>query len=306
MKNIVETKQISKHYGNHKALDRVSIHVRPGEIYGLIGKNGAGKSNLFKVLMDLTKTTSGEKFIFGEHSINELKHLHKNVGFMMTPSFFPYLTAKQNLEYSRKVKGIQDENEIERILKIVDLHDVKKKVKSFSMGMKQRLNIANALMGNPDLILMDEPINGLDPQGMASFRKVVQKLSNEHGITFIVSSHILGELGLMATRFGFIHNGQLIEEIDADVLRDKTEDQVIIKVDNTELAAAKIEQHFEGIDYIVNEGNEMIVRSHTERIDEIANLLVSEGFHLYQLTPHKKTLEEYYLSMVEKGVKEYV
>lgn len=301
MKHIVETNLLSKQYGRHKALDGVSIHVRPGEIYGLIGKNGAGKSTLFKILMGLTQKTNGEKEIFGVKSIVELNKIKKNVGFMMTPSFFPYLSARQNLEYFREFKGITDKNEIDRVLKMVGLDQVRKKYKSYSMGMKQRLNIANALMGSPDLILMDEPINGLDPQGMASFRKVVLKLSKEQGITFIVSSHILGELGLMATRFGFIHQGELIEEIDADTLKNKTEDRIILKVDNKERAVTILEENFENIDYLINEKEEILIKNYTDQIDNIASTLVKSGIRLYKLTSHERSLEEYYLSMVNEG-----
>jgi len=301
MEHIVETNQLSKHYGNHKALDQVSIHVRQGEIYGLIGKNGAGKSTLFKVLMDLTSKTSGDKMILGKSSIIELNKVKKNIGFMMTPSFFPYLSARENLEYSRKLKGISDKNEIDRVLKLVDLASVNKKYKSYSMGMKQRLNIADALMGNPDLIMMDEPINGLDPQGMVSFRKIVQKLSREYGITFIVSSHILGELGLMASRFGFIHGGRLVEEIDADTLRNKTEDQIIIKVDHNEKAVTVLEQEFNQIHFIINEKQEIIIRNYIDQVDELAKVLIQAGLRLYKLTTHERTLEEYYLSIIQEG-----
>jgi len=306
VEHIVETNLLSKQYGKNMALNKVSIHVRPGEIYGLIGKNGAGKSTLFKILMDLTRKTNGEKEIFGVRSVVELNKIKRNIGFMMTPSFFPYLSARQNLEYFREFKGITDKNEIDRVLKMVGLDQVKKKYKSYSMGMKQRLNIANALMGSPDLILMDEPINGLDPQGMASFRKVVLKLSKEQGITFIVSSHILGELGLMATRFGFIHQGELIEEIDADALKNKTEDQIILKVDNKERAVTILEEKFENIDYLVNEKEETLIKNYVDQIDVIASVLVKSGIRLYKLSSHERSLEEYYLSMVNEGGEENV
>jgi len=306
VEHIVETNLLSKQYGKNMALNKVSIHVRPGEIYGLIGKNGAGKSTLFKILMDLTRKTNGEKEIFGVRSVVELNKIKRNIGFMMTPSFFPYLSARQNLEYFREFKGITDKNEIDRVLKMVGLDQVRKKYKSYSMGMKQRLNIANALMGSPDLILMDEPINGLDPQGMASFRKVVLKLSKEQGITFIVSSHILGELGLMATRFGFIHQGELIEEIDADALKNKTEDQIILKVDNKERAVTILEEKFENIDYLVNEKEETLIKNYVDQIDVIASVLVKSGIRLYKLSSHERSLEEYYLSMVNEGGEENV
>lgn len=299
--NIVETRDLSKHYGKNKALDKVSINVRQGEIYGLIGKNGAGKSTLMMALMDLIKPTAGEKSLFGQKSVEDLTHLHKNIGFMMTPHFFNYLSARQNLEYFRKLKGIGDKGEIDRVLELVDLKNVDKKFGSYSMGMKQRLNIANALMGSPDLIIMDEPINGLDPQGISGFREIVLKLSREHHITFIISSHILGELGLMATRFGFIHDGQLVEEIDADELKAKTQDQVVIKVDQPDKAVTILEDAFEGINYLVNNHNEIVIKGYTNQIDDLADLLVDSGLRIYKLSANEMTLEDYYLNLISQG-----
>lgn len=299
--NIVQTEQLSKHYGKTKALDKVSIKVRQGEIYGLVGKNGAGKSTLMMVLMDLIKQTSGEKCVFGIKSIDELEQLHKNIGFMMSPHFFDYLTGRQNLEYFRKIKGIGDKTEIDRVLKLVDLNKVDKKYASYSMGMKQRLNIANALMGNPDLIIMDEPINGLDPQGISGFRNVVLKLSRENNISFIISSHILGELGLMATRFGFIHEGQLIEEVDASELIKKTQNQVILKVDKPDKTFTLLDKNFEKANYLLNDKEEIIIKGLTDKTDQIAQLLVKNNIRLFKMTANEQTLEDYYLELVSEG-----
>src|SRR5699024_5546739 len=192
MKNIITTQAVTKKYGKQTALHNVSIHVRPGEVYGLVGKNGAGKSTLFRVIMGLAKSNDGEVTIYDESSVENLTEAQKNIGFMFGAQYFSYLNAKENLNYTCKIKGISDKKEVDRVLQLVELDKVQKKVKSFSMGMKQRLNIANALIGNPDLIIMDEPINGLDPQGIASFRKLVQKMNREQGTTFMLSSHILG------------------------------------------------------------------------------------------------------------------
>ncbi|WP_061839980.1 ATP-binding cassette domain-containing protein [Tetragenococcus halophilus] len=306
MENLLSTHAVTKTYGKQNALRDVSIHVRSGEVYGLVGKNGAGKSTLFKVIMGLVVQDRGEVSIYDQPSIENLEGSQKNIGFMYGSQFFPYLNARKNLTYTCKLKGITDKTEVDRVLKLVELDKVKKKVKTFSMGMKQRLNIANALVGKPDLIIMDEPINGLDPQGIASFRKLVQKLNREQEITFLLSSHILGELGIMATRFGFIHDGELLSEIDRKTLLEKTEDQVIIKVDNPEKAAYLLEEQLTPLDYVVNGDKEIILSDHIDETNKIAKILVDGGLELYKLTPHQQTLEEYYLSLIHQGGQENV
>lgn len=306
MENLLSTHAVTKTYGKQDALHDVSIHVRPGEVYGLVGKNGAGKSTLFKVIMGLAVQDRGEVSIYDQPSIENLEGSQKNIGFMYGSQFFPYLNARENLTYTCKLKGITDKTEVDRVLKLVELDKVKKKVKTFSMGMKQRLNIANALVGKPDLIIMDEPINGLDPQGIASFRKLVQKLNREQEITFLLSSHILGELGIMATRFGFIHDGELLSEIDRKTLLEKTEDQVIIKVNNPEKAAYLLEEQLTPLDYVVNGDKEIILSDHIDETNKIAKILVDGGLELYKLTPHQQTLEEYYLSLIHQGGQENV
>ncbi|MCO8287722.1 ATP-binding cassette domain-containing protein [Tetragenococcus halophilus] len=306
MENLLSTHAVTKTYGKQNALHNVSIHVRSGEVYGLVGKNGAGKSTLFKVIMGLVVQDRGEVSIYDQPSIENLEGSQKNIGFMYGSQFFPYLNARENLTYTCKLKGITDKTEVDRVLKLVELDKVKKKVKTFSMGMKQRLNIANALVGKPDLIIMDEPINGLDPQGIASFRKLVQKLNREQEITFLLSSHILGELGIMATRFGFIHDGELLSEIDRKTLLEKTEDQVIIKVDNPEKAAYLLEEQLTPLDYVVNGDKEIILSDHIDETNKIAKILVDGGLELYKLTSHQQTLEEYYLSLIHQGGQENV
>lgn len=298
MEQIIETQHLTKRFGKHTALDNVSIHVRQGEIYGLIGKNGAGKSTFFRVLMGLSAKTSGEMAIYGKTTSADLEEGRHHIGFMMGADFFPYLTAKENLNYFRKLKGISDKNEVDRVLKLVEMDGVKKKFKSFSMGMKQRVSIANALMGNPDIAVLDEPINGLDPQGIADFRRIVQKLNKERNITFIVSSHILGELGLMATRFGFIHDGELVEEIDREAIQKKTQEQVVVKVDDTKKATFLLEETFDSLTYHVNGDDELILLNMTDHVQDVATLLVKNNLQLYKLTAQARSLEEYFLQLI--------
>lgn len=213
MNTLIQANSLTKIYGTHKAVNEVSLSLQKGEIYGLIGKNGAGKTTLFKLIMGISFPNSGSLSIMGSDNNHQLISGRKNIGFMMDSKFFPYLSAFENIEYFRKLKGIVDREETNRVLKLVDLYGVKKAYKNFSMGMKQRLSLANALIGNPDIVILDEPVNGLDPQGIVDFRKMIQRMNKDSGITFLISSHILNELALLSTRFGIIHNGTLIEEI---------------------------------------------------------------------------------------------
>lgn len=213
MNTLIQANSLTKIYGTHKAVNEVSLSLQKGEIYGLIGKNGAGKTTLFKLIMGISFPNSGSLSIMGSDNNHQLISGRKNIGFMMDSKFFPYLNAFENIEYFRKLKGIVDREETNRVLKLVDLYGVKKAYKNFSMGMKQRLSLANALIGNPDIVILDEPVNGLDPQGIVNFRKMIQRMNKDSGITFLISSHILNELALLSTRFGIIHNGTLIEEI---------------------------------------------------------------------------------------------
>lgn len=214
--NVLEIKKLSKKYGDFKALDEVSLTVKKGDIYGLVGRNGAGKTTLFKAVLGLTNQIQGDISINESKSNDELLNQRKTVGFLIGQSFFSYLNAHQNIEYYRRLKGIKDKSETERVLKIVGLHGVDKPFSKYSMGMKQRLGIANAILGNPDIVILDEPINGLDPQGILDIRKLLTRLNKEYGMTLVVSSHILSELELVANRFGIIDKGVLIKEISKE------------------------------------------------------------------------------------------
>ena len=298
MEHVIQTKDITKKYGKATAVDNVSLTLNKGDIYGLIGKNGAGKTTLFKLLMGLAEPTSGSIEFFSDSSTMNANIVRKNIGFMMGSSFYPYLNAHDNLEYLRKVKGISDKNEVIRALKLVDLFGVKKKYGAFSMGMKQRLGIANALMGNPSIIILDEPINGLDPEGINDIRKLIIKLNQEYGITFIVSSHILGELSMMATRFGFIDNGVLIEELTHEQLLDKTTQSLIIKVDDVKKACLVLEQTLNTTSYLVTENNEIILSEYLDQPDVVADALFKNNLRLSKLQINKTTLEDYFLSLI--------
>ncbi|MBO5560088.1 MAG: ABC transporter ATP-binding protein [Firmicutes bacterium] len=235
---VIKMDNIVKKYGSHEVLKGVSLTVNKGDIYGLIGKNGAGKTTIFKILLGLSESSGGEISILGSSTPKEHERSRKNIGFFVGHSFYPYLTSVENLRYFATVKGIpakEQKKEIDRVLEIVDLKGVKKPASKFSLGMKQRLGIANAILGNPEILILDEPTNGLDPQGIADIRHMVRRCNEEFGMTVIVSSHILGELEHTAERFGIVNEGIVVSEITQDDLKEK-EKVIEIAVDDLEKA----------------------------------------------------------------------
>ena len=293
-KTILQTRDLTKKYGEATVLNAVSLTLRQGDIYGLVGRNGAGKTTFFKCVMGLAKPTSGTIAIHGETA--DLNAARCGMGFMISPSFFPYLNPKENLEYLCRVKGIRNSGEVSRLLKLVELDGVKKPFKAFSLGMKQRLGIAGALLGAPPVVVLDEPINGLDPQGIIDMRAVLKDAHKQTGATFIISSHILSELDLVATRFGFIEQGVLLQEISHGDLHEHTKKILQIEVDNvpkamTALWSLGIEAEEEG-------PRRLRLDAHLDRVNEIARALVSAGVELYDLHRQETTLEEYFIKLV--------
>ena len=264
---VIELKNIKKQYGNHAVLKGVNMQVNKGDIYGLVGRNGAGKTTLFKMILGLSEINEGSVSILGSQTKSELYKNRNHIGFFVGTKFFSYLTARENLKYYATIKGIprrQMRQEIDRVLEIVGLQNVKKPVKTFSLGMGQRLGIANAILGNPEILILDEPTNGLDPQGIADVRHMVQRFRQELGMTVIISSHILGELENTADRFGIVNDGIVVKEITQDDLNEK-KSVVEIEVDDLEKARK-----------LLSEGGVTITR-------EIAE---------------KSTLEDYYFRLV--------
>lgn len=234
-KSIITLENIDKHYGKHEVLKGVNLDIKKGQIYGLVGKNGAGKSTIFKVILGLSDYTSGKLHVGDENDSIEVGR--SKIGFLIGNNYFPYADAKHNLEYYARLKGIKDKQEVDRVLQLVGLHGVKTKVKGFSLGMKQRLGIANAMLGNPEVLILDEPTNGLDPQGIADIRKLVQHLNEEYGITVIISSHILGELQNTAHEFAILNNGQIVKVLTQEELT-SDENTVQLKIDKSDMERA--------------------------------------------------------------------
>lgn len=250
--SVISLKGIEKNYGAHKVLTDVNLEIEKGEIFGLVGKNGAGKTTLFKVILGLSPYQSGTIELCG--SGKNLQEGRRKIGFMVGANYFNYLDARQNLEYYRILKGIKDKKEVDRVLKIVGLDQVKKPVRNYSMGMKQRLGIANALLGMPEVLILDEPTNGLDPQGIAGIRELVQKLNQEYGMTVIISSHILGELQHTAHSFGIVNNGMVPRVISQE---DLLSDQKAVRISVDDLERARKALNDAGI-RILNEVQETV------------------------------------------------
>ncbi len=242
---VLKLEDVTKAYGNHEVLKGVNMQVNRGDIYGLIGRNGAGKTTIFKMILGLSEVNSGTVSLNG--SVNR-KELYKNrgkIGFLVGTRFYGYLNAEKNLRYTAMAKGIpgrEQKEEIERVLEIVGLKGEKKAVRKFSLGMQQRLGIANAIIGNPEILILDEPTNGLDPQGIADIRHLIQRLRDEYDMTVIVSSHILGELEHTADRFGIVNEGIVVKEITQQDLQEN-QPAVEIAVDDVARAKEVLEQN---------------------------------------------------------------
>ena len=227
MEYLLTTNGLTKQYGRHKAVNAVNLHIRQGDIYGLIGRNGAGKTTILKMISGLAAPTEGEFSLFGKGGKDAYEYMSRIGTLIEAPGIYPNMSAAENIKLKCLAMGVRKKETIEELLEMVGLEYAgKKKVKNFSLGMKQRLGIALALVGDPDLVVLDEPINGLDPQGIAEVRETLQKLNKERNITFIISSHILEELSKMATNYGIIHDGVLLQEMTREELLEKCSERI--------------------------------------------------------------------------------
>lgn len=304
MKEIIKTENLNKNYKKNPALKSVNFTLNQGDIYGLIGRNGAGKSTLLGVITGALRPTSGRIEIQGSDVKQELIKSRKNIGCMLEPNFFPYLTAEENLKYICKTRGIRNENdEVERVLTLLDMKGIKKNVKSYSMGMKQRVGIASAFLGRPDIVILDEPINGLDPQGIMDFRNIITDIHKKEGTTFIISSHILSELNIIASKFGFLEQGYLINEMSHKELSQACKNQLIVRTDNQEKASVIIEEKLNVKDYTINGSGEIVMSDYVDSPQTIADLIYDNGLHLITLKTQSITLEEFFFKMIEGGNK---
>ena len=294
--NVVEINNLCKTYKDTKAVAHVNMTIKKGDIYGFIGRNGAGKSTTLKMIVGLIFPTSGQIKLFGE---SRNKFTDRRIGSLIeNPGLYPNLSAYDNMELKAIALGLKDKEKIIELLNLVKLdYKSKKIVKKFSLGMKQRLAIALALLGNPDLLILDEPINGLDPEGIRQIREVIQYLNENKKMTIIISSHILGELSKIATRYGIIRDGQMIEEISAKELDQKCRDYLLLKVEQVEKAIPLLENDLGIYDYIVHENNEIRIYDNIES-SKINIVLTKHNIKINQIYYQKQDLESYFLEKI--------
>ncbi len=298
--HIVETVNLTKQYGRQKALDGVNIRVEPGRIVGLIGPNGAGKTTLMKVLGGLVFPTEGSISLFGETGEKGLNHARKRTSFMIeTPYAKEHMTARENLEKQRLQKGIPDKKRIDEVLETVCLTDTgKKPVKNFSLGMRQRLGIANALLGHPELMVLDEPVNGLDPEGIVEIRELLRRLNKEEGITIIISSHILSELSQLCTDYIFMNHGKILDTLTAEKLKEECSEYYHIHTVDDEKAGAILAGTCGIRKMETCEDGSLRIYEGLERIAELSEALYRGGATPVELARNEVNLEEYYMKKV--------
>lgn len=297
---ILKTYNITKKYGNQIAVNNVNMTIKKGDIYGFIGQNGAGKTTLIRLITGLIHKTNGDIELLGASSENELNKARTMVGSLIeTPSFYNNMTARENLEVSRRIRNIPGNKCVDEVLELVGLKNIeKKKVKNFSLGMKQRLGIANAIMGNPRLLILDEPINGLDPMGIVEIRELLKKINKEKDMTILISSHILSELSELATTYGIISNGKLIEEITSQELKEKCRKYIDLKVDDTSRAVTILERKLGINDYQVLANKKIKVFSNLDNVGEVNSILSNSGIIVESIGVKGENLEEYFMNVI--------
>ena len=301
---VIKLRDISKKRGQTEILNHLNMTVYQKDIYGFIGQNGAGKSTTMKIIMSLIKETQGQLELFD--SLDNQINRSRIGAIIENPAFYPYMTAYENLKYYVQYKGIVEINSIEKVLKMVGLENVrKKKYKNYSLGMKQRLGLALALINNPDLLILDEPLNGLDPQCIVELREILSHLNKKYGITMLISSHILDELEMIATRYGFIHQGQMIEEITAEKLQEKLKKYISLDVENIGLASITLEQKLHTENFKVMDDHTIYLYDFVNESSLVATTLIQEGVILNKMNISNVSLENYYLSLI-KGVESHV
>ena len=300
---LIETNKLCKKYGNHLVIDNVDMHIPEGSIYGFVGENGSGKTTIMRLLTGLASPTSGSFTLFGaKNTESKIYEARKEISAIVEAvSFVPSMTAIDNIIYQEKYLGISlTDEERNNLLKSVHLDKVgKKKVKNFSLGMKQRLGIALAMMKKPRLMFLDEPMNGLDPQGIVELRDLLVELNQKQGLTVLISSHILSELEKIATIYGFISHGRLLEEITVEELQEKCEKSLVIKVENLAEAEAAIKDI--GIKrYKAYPNGDIAIYDEIDIGDFVAKIN-KKKIKILSIRSVDESVEDYYLNLIKKG-----
>ena len=297
MEYVIETNNISKKFPNKLAVDKVSIHVQKGDIYGLIGRNGAGKTTLMKMILGTLFPSEGEITLFGEKNLDEQR---KRIGSLIeSPGLYRGCTAYENMKRFSLLYGGTDE-EIKELLEYVGLADTgKMKAGHFSLGMKQRLGLALSLLGNPEVLVLDEPVNGLDPSGIKEFRDIILKLNQEKGVTFIISSHLLDELGKIATHYGILSDGLLVDEISSHDLQERCKTCLIIEADNLEKAQEVLTKEKLLGNHVINQ-DKLLMYDHFDKPYLVNEALVKAGIKVNSISFSNNGFEDYFIERLGK------
>lgn len=295
MEYVIETNKLTKKFGEKIAVNEMSIKVRKGDIYGLIGRNGAGKTTLMKLLLGISLPTSGEMKLFDSF---ELSKQRQKIGSLVeSPALYKNATAYENMKRFAILSPTSDEK-IEEILDLVGLKDTgKKKAGEFSLGMKQRLGIGIALLGDPEVLVLDEPINGLDPAGIKEVRNVILKL-NEKGVSFLISSHLLDELGKIATNYGIVCEGK-VEQITAEELKEKCKKSIKILVDDVQKASEKLKKFDENLEF-KTKGKYLMISSEVDDTAKLNKFMVENGVQVFELSIENMELEDFFIERLGK------
>jgi len=294
--NILETKGLCKYYGDNLVVDNVDLHVKKGEIYGLLGRNGAGKTTIMKMIMGLVRVSSGEIYLFDKNIINNQKALYPRIGCLIeSPGFYPNMTAYQNMHAFADLRGSVHEKSIEDALNVVGLPiDGKKIFSEFSLGMKQRLGVAHAIMNDPEFLILDEPTNGLDPIGIAEMRDFIKRLSEEREITILLSSHQLNEIEQIADTVGIIRNGRLLEERNyREIIKSNTK-YIQIEVSDVKSALVLLEQVVLPECLRIEGTNKIRIHNLQSTPGEINRFLNDNGIYVNEIYTNKMNLEDYF------------
>lgn len=295
---ICQTTELCKNYKNFHALQNVNFSINRGEIYGLVGENGAGKSTLIRILTGLAFKSSGTITLFGK--TDHLQHERTKIGCTIEmPALYKDMTAKQNLEIQRVQRGIPDKKCIRETLELVGLnHTEKKKVNNFSLGMKQRLALAVALLGEPEFLILDEPVNGLDPTGIIELRELLKRLVRENHVTILISSHILSELNQLATCYGFLHHGRLLKQITAKELNEQCRRHIKLKTDDTKKTVTVLEEQLKIKNFSVYPNNFIRIYEKLEETHTISKTLFSNGIVVEEMSVQGEELETYFENLI--------
>lgn len=294
---VIETKKLTKIYGEQTAVHSVDMHVKSGRIYGLLGRNGAGKTTIMKMILGLTPITSGEADIFGQNIKGHGKHIYPRIGAIIeTPGFYPNLTGTENLEIFAKLRGTARPDAVKNALDVVGLpYRDRKLFSKYSLGMKQRLGIANAILHDPELLILDEPTNGLDPIGIAEMRNFIRKLSVERGKTVLISSHILSEIALLADDIGIIDHGVLLEENSMRELEQKNRKYIQLQVSDVPKTTLILEQQFHVGEYSAQDEHTLRLYDTSLDMASINKALVLQGVSVVSSQICNDTLEDYFV-----------